>query len=563
MPSPDVAATLRRLPLFILEPAAFVVEPAERRYARNLAAILLILSVPTAAATRWHWLDARFVPFLYLGLILFGVAFFLNRYGHSRIAGGLMLAWLWVIPVVRIFTQQNQVIAQVNPILPDAVVSLIVAYLLFAPRVVVWTFLVNTFALLLSPTVNPQFGGQELLFALFFLFTASALMMVAAALRKYDQAQLAEQSRAVHASEERYRTLFESTFEAILVYDRGLLIDANPAFETLFGYELEDAVGLPLNQFVTPADQAVFRAYMEAHAAGVCEVCIVRQDGRLLQVEMLDHQYPDGEHSARVLAVRDITERKQAQAEHLELSMEHEKRKMLLRLMSNISHDLRTPLTVIKTGVYLLKRLMHDPEQRQKQIDVLESQVDELQRLMDDMLNLSRIDRGDTGEFQFRIVNMNDVLTDLLEEHRALAARKNQTLSFTPQSEVPPVLVDDNQIKRLFKHLLRNAVNYTPEQGSITLETGSEGEDLLVRVCDTGSGIEPDDMPYIFDYFFRADSARNSDRGGVGLGLTIARKIAEAHGGNIEVASTPGSGSTFTVRLPSAHVNAARRQRIH
>src|SRR5215207_2221828 len=183
MQSPDIAAALRRLPLFILEPAAFIVEPAERRYARNLAAILLILAVPTFAATRWHWLDARFVPFLYIGLILFGIAFYLNRYGHSRIAAGLMLAWLWAIPVVRILTQHHQVVAQINPILPDAVVSLIVAYLLFAPRVVVWTFLVNTFTLLLSPTVNPEFGGQELLFALFFLFMASALMMVAAALR--------------------------------------------------------------------------------------------------------------------------------------------------------------------------------------------------------------------------------------------------------------------------------------------------------------------------------------------------------------------------------------------
>lgn len=563
--NPSKDSALRRfleLPFSLLEPAASVTDAAERRRGRLLSGILLIAAVPVAAATGWGWLDARFVPLLYVGLFLFATAFLLSRYGHSQAAALILLAWLWAMPVIRMLMQIRLLPPPINPFLPDAVLSIIVTYLLFSPRVVGLTFLIHTATLLLSPVIDPTLNEQQTLFALFFLFSISALMMAAAVLRQYDQAQLAQQSRALKASEERYRMLFESTFEAIIVHDEGILIDANPAFESLSGYTLWEMIGHPLTNVIAPDDQEGFHEHVNQGTLAPYEFRVIRKDGTLLEVEALNRPHTYEGRAVWVMAVRDITERKQAQAEHMELSIEREKRKLLMRLMSNVSHDLRTPLSVIRTGLYLLRRLIDDPEQRQQQLEVLEHETDEFQRLMDELLNMSHLDRSDTDEFRFELADLNDLLYKVIEEHRAFSQRKHQTLVFRPRNDLPPVLVDVYQFSRLFKHLLLNAITYTPEEGTITVESGVDGQHLWVRVNDTGIGIEPEDLPFIFDHFYRAVSARRNDRSGIGLGLTIARKIAEGHGGSIDVKSTPGRGSMFTVHLPSAQVNAVRKHRL-
>jgi len=130
------------------------------------------------------------------------------------------------------------------------------------------------------------------------------------------------------------------------------------------------------------------------------------------------------------------------------------------------------------------------------------------------------------------------------------ALRQNLRLEFVPAFDIPDIRMNREELKRAVRHLLDNALSYTPEYGSVTLATGIHGGQVYIEVRDTGIGITSGELPLIFERFYRADKARSAKTGGMGLGLPIARRIVEAHGGTITVESTPSEGSTFRILLP-------------
>jgi PAS domain S-box-containing protein len=542
---------LRQIILFILEPSAKVQDVDIRRRGRLLSGIVFILIPPLLSASQWEWIDPRFSTFLQIGLVCMGVAYLLNRVGYYRAAATLLLGWLLIVPYYGVVTQEKGGVFGVSGILIFTILPIMTAYLLFAPRVVVLVFIANMLCIVLGPLLVFNLPLQPTLFSIFFVLVVSMLILIAGVLRQYDQQQLTRQSFALAESEARYRQLFEAAFEAIIVHDDGLVLDANPAFEQITGYSLAEAKGTPLVDFVSPDFRGTFKRKLASVPSEPFETVYVCKNGTSIQVEIRGKEHPYMGRIVRVAAVRDITERKQAETEHLVLTVEREKMKMMQRFMGTMSHDLRTPLTVMKTGIYLLKRLINDPEKRDHQIEILEAQTDHMQHLMDNMLNMARLDRAtDTGKFDLKLVDANDAVRDVIEEHRTLAQRKNQTLEFIAGTQTAKLLIDVEQFNRMLRHLLLNALNYTPAGGTIRVDTESQPPNLLIRVQDSGIGIDSEDMPHIFEHFYRADDARNSDKGGTGLGLTIAKKIAEAHGGAIEVDSVLGQGSTFTILLP-------------
>ncbi len=246
----------------------------------------------------------------------------------------------------------------------------------------------------------------------------------------------------------------------------------------------------------------------------------------------------------------DLSERMHLEKNRLELALERERINMLQRFMGDVSHDFKTPLTSIKLSLHLLSRAQ-SPEDRQRHLDVLNMQTTRLENFMNDLFVMSRFDRGETNEFNFGPVDFNALLEEIITAHRLLIEQKQQHLSWEPGVITATVLGDRPQLDRVLTNLLVNASTYTPAGGEITLRTRQENSWIVIEVQDNGIGIPPEEHERIFQRFYRGDPARGSEGGGMGLGLAIAHKIVEAHGGSISVESVPGEGSTFRILLPS------------
>jgi signal transduction histidine kinase len=218
------------------------------------------------------------------------------------------------------------------------------------------------------------------------------------------------------------------------------------------------------------------------------------------------------------------------------------------RFVADASHELRAPLTVILANLELLERhtALTAPE-REEALGEATREARRLVRLVADLLALARADAGAT--LRRHPVELDRAVLDAFGAARQMADGRDLTLG-----ELEPVLVegDPDQLKQLLLALLDNALKYTPPSGRVSLGLRRAGPVAEVTVRDTGIGIGAEDLPHVFERFYRADPARNRDPGGTGLGLAIARWIAEQHGGTLALSSEPGRGTTATVRLPLA-----------
>jgi signal transduction histidine kinase len=216
------------------------------------------------------------------------------------------------------------------------------------------------------------------------------------------------------------------------------------------------------------------------------------------------------------------------------------------RFVSDASHELRAPLTAIQGNLELLRRYQNMPEsEREEALAEVTREANRLSRLVADLLALARADAG--VPLKHRLLDLDEVVLDAFREARQLS--QGQTLTLDP-FETIQVIGDEDRLKQLVLILLDNALKYTSANGHVTLglqrqETGSK-----ITVRDTGVGIPPEDLPHVFERFYRADPARGRDPGGTGLGLPIAHWIVEQHGGKITLESQPGRGTIATVYLP-------------
>ncbi|MBZ0287379.1 MAG: HAMP domain-containing histidine kinase, partial [Anaerolineae bacterium] len=199
------------------------------------------------------------------------------------------------------------------------------------------------------------------------------------------------------------------------------------------------------------------------------------------------------------------------------------------------------------TTLYLMERLS-DPARQEEKIQVIKEQTLRLEKLIQDVITMSRLENGALQVFE--PIDFNSVILDVEAKLHPTAERKNLNIRLNLDPTLPLLRADENEIWRLMANLYENALHYTPEHGSIILATRSGDQKIVAEVQDTGIGIGKDDLPHIFDRFYRADPARSLERGGTGLGLAIVKRIIELHGGEIAVESAEGKGSTFRVSLP-------------
>jgi signal transduction histidine kinase len=222
------------------------------------------------------------------------------------------------------------------------------------------------------------------------------------------------------------------------------------------------------------------------------------------------------------------------------------------RLLADVSHELRTPLTAVRGNLDLMRRMGEtDPES----LAVVQEEVDRMTRLVGDLLLLARADAGGLPLAR-QPVELDNLF---FEVYRQVDLLQKSVDIIVAEVDQVCVLGDADRLKQLFINLVDNAIKYTPSGGEVSLRLSKSDGWAQVEISDTGIGIPPEDLPYIFDRFYRVDKARSRSQGGSGLGLSIAKWIAQAHGGDIRVSSELGKGTAFTVTLP-VHVDESPPQ---
>jgi two-component system, OmpR family, phosphate regulon sensor histidine kinase PhoR len=336
---------------------------------------------------------------------------------------------------------------------------------------------------------------------------------------------------------DRLNTVLHALTDGVLIVNRhGEVRLLNPAAEKLLHIRADHA----LNRTVTQAvrDHRIVEVYSRCLQSGQEEVALLElEGGRVLRV--VATPYLKGRQRGHVLILQDLTRLHQLQ------TVRHD-------FISNISHELRTPLASLRALVdTLADGALEDPPAAQRFLQRMEVEVDALTQMVEELFELARIESGQTP-FRLRTLPSADAIGLGAERLRPQVERANIALQIDLPDDLPEVVVDPDRVQQVVTNLVHNAIKFTPTGGTIRVSAGTETnpDEVLVKVQDTGAGIAPDDLPRIFERFYKADRARSG--GGAGLGLAIAKHIVQAHGGRIWVESTLGKGSAFYFTLPYA-----------
>lgn len=358
--------------------------------------------------------------------------------------------------------------------------------------------------------------------------------------------------------------ILQNVSDAVIVTDLDFNIQSwNKSAEQMYGWRECEVIGRSAVDLLRPkyrvpgGRSAVLLQFAEA-GVWTGEAMHFRRDDQMVDVFTSVTLLRDaaGKPTGAVAINRDISPLKQAEQHQLNMALERERIAMQQIFMSDVAHDIRTPLTAIKLSLYLMNKADNsDDQQRHKRN--LETQTDRLEKLVNDLFDITRFDRASTSEYQIGRVDINDLLVDIIALQQPFIESRALTVTFEADDSLPRFLGDAFKLERALTNLVMNALNYTPERGNITLRTCVRERQINIEICDTGIGIPPDELPHIFERFYRADKARGTMNGGLGLGLPIAQRIIESHGGTITVDSEPGAGSTFTVKLPIMYSGAS------
>jgi PAS domain S-box-containing protein len=362
-----------------------------------------------------------------------------------------------------------------------------------------------------------------------------------------------------------YAAALRSTTDAVIVTDHeGRVTLINPTAERLTGWAERDAAGRSaadvLRVFVPPPRRDE-DPVTEADSHSTREFVLVRPDGRELPIEKLDSAIRGeaGEVIGRIVTFRDISARKAVDAERdALLARERSARsaadaanRLKDEFLATLSHELRTPANGILGWTRLLKSGRLDQPQMQQALDALERSARAQATLLDDLLDMSRIVRG-TLRINPHPVAIEEPLQSAIDTVTPAIRSKGIDLRVTVAPDIPPIHADPDRLRQVFWNLLSNAVKFTGAGGSIVISVKHEFDHVRVEVADTGSGIDAEALPYIFDRFRQADGSTTRPHGGLGLGLAIVRHIVEAHGGTVSASSAGrGFGASFVIALPA------------
>jgi PAS domain S-box-containing protein len=352
---------------------------------------------------------------------------------------------------------------------------------------------------------------------------------------------------ALRESEEGLRQLVNTAFESFAIHDAGTIMEVNEAFCRMFGYERYEVIGKSLLELTAPDFREFVHEKIASGDTRAYEGAAVHKGGTRFYVEIVSKPIMYRGRNARITALMDVTERKLAEAQHMELALANQKAQILKEFLNTLSHDLKTPLSVINTSLYLLERAT-DPVNQKQRVAQIKAQAHHLEKLIQDILMASRLDT--VPNLSFRQLDLNKIVRAVQAQFQSTAEQQALDLRAELDADLPPVLASEDELQRALLNLVENAVRYTPSGGKVAVRTYCANHEIVVEIADTGIGIDSADQAHVFDHFYRADKARATNTGGTGLGLAIVKRIVEMHAGTIDLESAPGKGSTFRVRLP-------------
>jgi two-component system phosphate regulon sensor histidine kinase PhoR len=344
------------------------------------------------------------------------------------------------------------------------------------------------------------------------------------------------EASAARSHDERLAIL-EAMTEGVIATDGRLAIRfGNPAAAALLDFPPAGIEGRPLWEVVR--DDRILKAAQEAIESGRRQsfpAGPVRERHLAVTISPLpSREGPQG----IVLVVRDVSQ----EVRYVELRKE---------FVANVSHELRTPLAAVQGFVETLQEgAIRDPEKGPAFLAIIAKHVRQLANLVTDLLEISRLESR--SDLPRRVpVDLARAVRNVLDLLGPAAQRKRQTLTADLPEGLPAVAGDPDYLERAMANLVDNAVKYTPEGGAIRISAARRDAAVMVEVADTGIGIPAEDLPRVFERFYRVDKSRSREMGGTGLGLSIVKHITQAHGGSVEALSEPGKGSVFRLVLPA------------
>lgn len=371
----------------------------------------------------------------------------------------------------------------------------------------------------------------------------------------YDE--LVVSKAALLDSETRYRRLFETAKDGVLILnsENGRITDANPFMSELLEYSHSHFLGKELWEIGLFMDKSANEsAVQELQRNGYIRyehLPLETKRGQRVEVEVVANAYREGDHRVIQCNIRDITERsrleKLMQEQALALADLHRRKDEFLAMLG---HELRNPLAPISNAVQLLRLQKNKDNRQQQAFTIIERQVGQLTRLVDDLLEVSRITTGKI-HLQHERIALKGIVDRAVETTRPLMDQRRHKLTVSLPNEEPIWLyADAARLEQVVVNLLNNAAKYTADGGHISLAVRQEGNEAVLLVRDTGVGIAPELLPRIFDLFTQAERSLDRSQGGLGIGLSLVQRLVEMHGGRVEVYSALGQGSEFVVRLP-------------
>jgi PAS domain S-box-containing protein len=380
--------------------------------------------------------------------------------------------------------------------------------------------------------------------------------------------------RAQTEGERRYRAFFASTSEGIWryvleeplditlpvdaqiehIYRHAYLAELNDAMAHMYGYERgEELVGARVEQMLPPTDEAstaYLRRVVELNyrTENLESVERGRDGGILYFANSMVPQLVDGKLVGAWGLQRDITDTKQAQAR----LQEADRRKN--EFLAVLAHELRNPLAPLRNGLHILRLRVGADDTVQRTVAMMDRQMTHLVRLVDDLLDVSRITHGRL-DLKVQRVSLTDVLASAVEATRSVIEAKGHELAIDVQAKGLMTAGDPDRLAQVFANLLTNSAKYTEQPGQIALVVSREGDEAVIAVHDTGIGIPHESLESVFEMFSQVGSNGGRADGGLGIGLSLVRALVRLHRGSVSASSAGlGKGSTFTVRLPIADV---------
>lgn len=348
----------------------------------------------------------------------------------------------------------------------------------------------------------------------------------------------------ISGERQKFETLFLYLKDAVVAFNKeGKLMHINKMAKRLFGFlspESDDYMkDFNFSSMINVLQinyREVSVKYKENKNYVVNDVMY---DGKALDVTFAEFKYAEHGETMRgiMCLIHDVTGR-------------YELDKSRREFVADVSHELRTPLTGIKGAVEtVLENPTLDEDTKNNFLEMAIEECDRMTRLVGDLLVLSRLDNKKTS-WKIETFDAERFIEHIYDVMSVSAKERGQTLTMKCESDIPDVTADKEKLQQVIINIVSNAIKYTPKGGNVAITAKNSGEFFLISVSDNGIGIPKDDLPRIFERFYRVEKSRTSDAGGTGLGLAIAKEIIDAHGGDIKIDSEIGRGTHVDVFIP-------------